>query len=118
MTILNQTSRAGSRILYLESPANPGRYSDDISLGDVIRSPRDIDIDLDHSALSQYISDAMSSLSDTERLVVQLFYFLDYTTEDIGKVIDRGQTTVCNVKREALRKLGAALERWDVDLYW
>ena len=53
----------------------------------------------------QLLADAISRLSETERLVITLYYFEDLKLRDIAEVLEVTDSRVCQIHRAALRHL-------------
>lgn len=62
-------------------------------------------LDMDILFDSLYLLDILKTLSDTERKIIFLKYYLDLTDEDIAKKLDFTRVYVCRVKNKALEKL-------------
>ena len=58
----------------------------------------------------QLLADAISRLSETERLVITLYYFEDLKLRDIAEVLKVTDSRVCQIHRGALRRLQETMD--------
>jgi len=58
----------------------------------------------------RYLTEAVKSLKDRERLVITLYYYEKLRFSDIGKVLDISESRVCQIHTQAVRKMKQYLE--------
>lgn len=59
-----------------------------------------------------YLSDAISSLSEREQVVLSLYYDQDLTLKEIGEVLGVSESRVCQIHGEAAVRLRARMGHW------
>ncbi len=60
----------------------------------------------------KYLTEAVKSLKERERLVVTLYYYEKLRFSDIGKVLDVSESRVCQLHAQAVKKLRQYMENY------
>lgn len=67
--------------------------------------------DPQHAVLQRHLlAQMLSHLSEREQRVIQLYYEFDLNLKEIAAVLELSEARVCQINKEALRKMRAALE--------
>lgn len=73
---------------------------------ETIEDPEDnIYAQIEKNELKQFLSEAISSLSEQERLVVALYYFEELTLKEIGEVMQISESRVSQIHTKAVWRL-------------
>ena len=67
--------------------------------------------DPQHAVLQRHLLEQMlAQLNEREQRVIQLYYEFDLNLKEIAAVLELSEARVCQINKEALRKMRAALE--------
>lgn len=70
---------------------------------------------LEKSELQRLLAEAMGKMPKTERIVLNLYYYQDFTLREIAKIIKLHESRVSQLKSQAIQRLNGNLERrWPV----
>lgn len=96
-----------SNALSLDAPAS--NTSDDFTLGDTVADPADllgeVDEQIWHEGLSRAVQNALVSLPEEERAIIQARYFDGLTIKETGERFGVSGNAIRNSEQKALRKL-------------
>jgi RNA polymerase primary sigma factor len=105
---VEETLRISTRTISMDAPID---QDDDMRFLDVF-VPEDTpgtDEDLIRESLAREIQRSLSSLSDKEREIINMFYGIgvpySYTLEEIGDIFDLTRERVRQIKEKAIRRL-------------
>ena len=77
---------------------------------ETIENPKDnIFAEIEENELKRYLSEAISFLSEQERLVVALYYFEELTLKEIGEIMQISESRVSQIHTKAVLRLRAKL---------
>ncbi|KPJ49507.1 MAG: hypothetical protein AMJ41_02880 [candidate division Zixibacteria bacterium DG_27] len=78
---------------------------------ETIENPDDnIFAEIEENELKCYLSEAISFLSEQERLVVALYYFEELTLKEIGEIMEISESRVSQIHTKAVWRLGAMIK--------
>jgi RNA polymerase sigma factor for flagellar operon FliA len=66
--------------------------------------------------LKARLAGIIATLSEKEQMVLSLYYFEDLTLKEIGEVLERTESRICQIHSAALVKLRARLRGMTVDV--
>lgn len=78
---------------------------------DQIRSDDNPEENVGKEELKGLLVQAIQSLSEKEQLVLSLYYFEDLTLKEIGEVVERTESRICQIHSAALVKLRSRLKK-------
>ena len=100
---------SGYRVMSFDD-VTPGDESISDSLSDDQGTPLD---GLQKDDFKRYLSDAIGSLPERERLVMALYYDEELNLREIGNVLGVSESRVCQIHSQAVLRLQSRMANWD-----
>ncbi len=105
---------AGPTTIYLETEVSGDGEDDGATLLSILEDPTSPDpVSLaERRVLMDALAEAISQLSDREKLLLALYYKEELTMREISKVMEISESRVCQLHTRAILRLRALLRLW------
>jgi RNA polymerase sigma factor for flagellar operon FliA len=102
---------SGTSILSLNDVWYTGEDNDNVSIADSIESPQSMnpEILVEKEEIKRVIIKAIEELPEKEKKVLVLYYYVDLTLKEIGKVLEVTESRVSQLHTKAIMRLRAKL---------
>lgn len=100
--LANQVAQLGTIFITSLETATEESYAD--------QRPRQ-DANLEERELKKLLYKALASLSEQERMLIQLYYFEELTLEEVGQKIGLSKSWTCRCHAKAIERLTEGLQR-------
>lgn len=113
----NLSKLTSAELLSLDQPLRePGRSGDEyeLTLESVVRDSGESPVEMaDKTSKLEALAEAIPKLTENGQRVIYLYYNEELTLKEVAKVLDLTEGRVCQIHKEAIKKLRARMARWD-----
>ena len=76
-----------------------------------LKSPEDPEADVERRQMVALVEEAIKKLTEKEQVVLSLYYFEELTLREIGEVMERTESRICQIHSAAMTKLRGRMKR-------
>jgi RNA polymerase sigma factor for flagellar operon FliA len=111
----NLSKVVGTTLLSLDQPLGDDSADDEseMTLESVVKDPAESPLEIaDKTEKLEMLAQAIPKLNDSQQKVLYLYYNKGLTLKEVAKVLDVTEGRVCQLHRDAIKKLRVKMARW------